>query len=95
MARFELAAHAVSTRVRHPGADELWFVESGQGEIWRCAAGIESTDPLSAGLCVDIPRGVAFQFRAGASGLSIIAVTMPAWSGDHDAEPVDGSTWPD
>ncbi|MFI5897892.1 hypothetical protein ACIA5D_48205 [Actinoplanes sp. NPDC051513] len=39
-----------------------------------------------------IPVGTSFQFRAGASGLEVVAVTMPPWpvGSATEATPVDG-----
>lgn len=93
MARFELGPFAVSSRVMHRTVNELWYVIEGGGDLWRRADHHEESVSLAAGTCVDIPCGVAFQFRAGENGLAIIAVTMPPWPGDGEALPVEGSTW--
>lgn len=94
MARFELGPFASSSRVMHRTVNELWYVIEGGGDLWRRADGHEAIVALAPGTCVDVPRGVAFQFRAGAEGLAIVAVTMPPWPGDDEAEAVEGSTWP-
>lgn len=35
MAHFELGAGQVSRAVAHRGVDEIWYVLSGRGEMWR------------------------------------------------------------
>jgi mannose-6-phosphate isomerase-like protein (cupin superfamily) len=39
---------------------------------------------------VSIPVGTAFQFRASDMALESVAVTMPPWPGDGEAELVSG-----
>ena len=90
MARFELAAGSTSIAVSHRTVDEIWYVLSGRGEIWRSTSGISRLEP---GLGVSISSGTGFQVRAGGEALVIVAVTIPAWPGDGEAERVDG-LWP-
>ncbi len=90
MARFELSAGQVSHAMWHPGLDELWYVVDGSGEMWREQATRSSIEPLIPGTCLSIPRKTRFQCRAGAGGLTVIAVTLPAWSGDGDAVRTNG-----
>jgi mannose-6-phosphate isomerase-like protein (cupin superfamily) len=46
---------------------------------------------LEPGVALNIPVGVAFQFRAlGSEPLELVIVTMPPWPGDDEAVPVDG-----
>jgi len=85
MARFEFASGQVSHAVLHPGLDELWYVVDGSGEMWRRQETRSSIEPLMSGSCASIPRETAFQCRAGPAGLTVIAVTLPAWSGAADA----------
>ncbi|HBK04599.1 MAG TPA: hypothetical protein DDZ81_01910 [Acetobacteraceae bacterium] len=88
MAHFRLPAGAVSKAVRHRTVEEIWYVVSGTGEMWRSDSGIVA---LSAGICLTIPVGVSFQFRACENGaLAAVAVTMPRWPGDGEAEKADG-----
>ena len=90
-AHFELPAGAVSQAVRHRGVEEIWFIQSGQGRIWRKGANQESIDDIASGDCLTIPKGVAFQYRAiGAAPLSFVAVTMPPWPGAQEAIFVEG-----
>jgi mannose-6-phosphate isomerase-like protein (cupin superfamily) len=95
VAHFELPPGQTSKAVTHRTVDEIWFVLSGRGEMWRAQPGQpESTVPLEAGVCLTIPLGTRFQFRAiGAKPLAAVGVTMPPWPGDGEAVPVEGK-WP-
>lgn len=91
MAHFELAAGRASAPIRHRTVDEIWFVLSGRGEMWRSHAGREEIVALEPGVCVSIPLGTHFQFRAGAAApLAAVGVTMPPWPGPQEAEAVPG-----
>ncbi|WP_428492555.1 cupin domain-containing protein [Rhodopila sp.] len=93
MAHFSLAATQVSRAVRHRSVEEIWYVLSGAGEMWRSHGGHEEVLALCPGLCLTIPVGVRFQFRAADAGpLAVVAITMPPWPGDGEAEAVAG-TW--
>ena len=65
MAHFELAAGQVSRAVAHHAVDELWYVLSGHGQMWRRQGERQETVPLRPGTCLSIPAGTHFQFRAG------------------------------
>jgi mannose-6-phosphate isomerase-like protein (cupin superfamily) len=66
-------------------------VLSGQGEMWRSAGGQQQIVTLTPGTCLTIPAGVDFQFRSQpAEALAAVAITMPPWPGDGEAEFVDG-----
>ena len=91
MAHFELPAGAVSHAVTHRTVEEIWFVVSGRGAIWRRQGDVESIDPLAPGTALTIPLGAAFQFRADAdSALAFVAITMPPWPGMDEAVPLQG-----
>ena len=95
MAHFELPAGGVSHAVTHRTVEEIWFVLSGRGSIWRRQEGVERIDPLSPGTSLTIPLGTAFQFRAeGGSTLAFLAITMPPWPGMNEALPIDGPWTP-
>jgi mannose-6-phosphate isomerase-like protein (cupin superfamily) len=82
LAHFELAAGDVSTAVKHHSVDELWYVLSGTGRMWRRHMGEEREIDLRPGISLSIPVGTAFQFRnCGQDPLTIIGVTMPPWPG--------------
>ncbi len=91
MAHFQLAPGQVSRAVRHRTVEEIWYVLSGDGEMWRGGPDGEDVTALRPGLCLTIPVGHGFQFRAlGEVGLTVVAVTMPPWPGDDEADPVVG-----
>ena len=91
MAHFELAAGATSRAVAHRTVDEMWFVVSGAGELWLKQESRQEIVALEPGVCASLPRGTYFQFRASQGGtLAIVAVTIPRWPGDSEAELVDG-----
>ena len=91
MAHFELPAGEISRAVTHRTVEEIWFVLSGKGHLWRKQAERAEVVVLEPHLCVTLPLGTHFQFRAsGSEALKIVAVTIPRWPGDVDVEPVAG-----
>ncbi len=91
MAHFELPAGAVSHAVSHRTVEEIWFVTSGRGRIWRRQDDLERIEALSPGAALTIPLGTAFQFRAeGDAPLAFVAITMPPWPGMEEALPAEG-----
>ncbi|MBN8495138.1 MAG: cupin domain-containing protein [Burkholderiales bacterium] len=94
MATFTLQPGQVSAAVTHRTVEELWYVVSGHGAMWRRSATQESITPLAPGLCLTVPLGAAFQFRCeGDAPLVAVAVTMPPWPGPDEAVAVAGP-WP-
>ncbi|MDE2384824.1 MAG: cupin domain-containing protein [Alphaproteobacteria bacterium] len=94
MAHFELAEGETSRAVIHKTVEELWFFTAGEGEMWRKLGAQESVTELVPGLSISIPVGTAFQFRStGEEPLQAIAVTMPPWPGEAEAQVVPGK-WP-
>ena len=89
-AHFRLAPGAVSRAGRHRTVEEIWYILSGQGEMWRSYGDREEVAALWPDLCMTIPVGTSFQFRAtGDWPLATFAVTMPPWpagSGDEWVE---------
>ena len=91
MAHFELAAGRTARAVTHRTVEEIWFVVAGRGEMWRKCGDVEETVALEPGVCLTIPLGTHFQFRAAADqAVTAVAVTMPPWPGDGEAVAVDG-----
>ena len=91
MAHFQLAAGRVSSPVAHRTVEEIWFIVSGSGEMWRKQGEKEEVIELREGLCLTIPLGTHFQFRASASeAISVVAITMPPWPGEGEAVAVTG-----
>ena len=91
MAHFELEAGQVAKAVTHRTVEELWYVVSGQGQMWRRQGGQEEIVPLLPGVCLTLPVGTHFQFRASeACGVAAVAVTLPPWPGEGEAVVVPG-----
>jgi mannose-6-phosphate isomerase-like protein (cupin superfamily) len=91
MAHFSMAPGRVSRPIRHRTVEEIWYVIGGRGEMWRRQRGREEVVTLEPGVCVTIPVGTAFQFRSsGPEPLEAVAVTMPPWPGDDEAQPAQG-----
>ena len=94
MAHFTLPPGATSVAVMHRTVEEIWFVLGGRGQMWRKDDDHEEIVTLESGVCVTIPLGTRFQFRAAErEPLTVLAVTMPPWPGDDEAAIVDGA-WP-
>ena len=95
MAHFELPPDQTSTAVTHKTVEEIWYILSGRGEMWRKIGEDEQVVALSEGLCLTIPLGTHFQFRAfGDEPLSAVGVTMPPWPGEGEARVVSGKWEP-
>ncbi len=95
MSHFLLPAGQVSRAVRHRSVEEIWYILSGEGEMWRSNAGQEDITPLAGGTCLTIPAGTQFQFRAtGHQPLAAVAITMPPWPGADEAVIVKGHWQP-
>jgi mannose-6-phosphate isomerase-like protein (cupin superfamily) len=91
MAHFALAPGQVSRAVAHRSVEEVWYVLGGRGEMWRKQGAREEIVTLEPGVCVTIPLGTHFQFRAfPAEPVMAVAVTLPPWPGDSEAVPVTG-----
>jgi mannose-6-phosphate isomerase-like protein (cupin superfamily) len=92
MAHFELGAGRVSRPVAHHSVDEIWYILHGRGQMWRRQDQRQEIVSLSTGICVSIPAGTHFQFRADGSGaLAAVGVTMPPWPGPDEAHEVPGA----
>jgi mannose-6-phosphate isomerase-like protein (cupin superfamily) len=91
LAHFELAARQTSVAIRHRSVEEIWYFLRGKGEMWRKAGDDEEVVPVSTGVCITIPLGTAFQFRAtGEEPLAAIGATIPPWPGTGEAVIVPG-----
>lgn len=91
MAHFSLAPGAVSKAIVHRTVEELWFITSGQGRMWRKAGDEDIITELKPGLSLLIPAGTSFQFRCdGGEPLQAVGVTMPPWPGAEEAVFVEG-----
>ncbi len=91
MAHFRLPSGQVSRAVRHRTVEEIWYILSGHGEMWRSVGAQQEIIALTPCLCLTIPAGVGFQFRShGDEPLAAVAITMPPWPGESEAEFVEG-----
>jgi mannose-6-phosphate isomerase-like protein (cupin superfamily) len=94
MAHFTLAPGTTSIAVAHRTIDEVWLFLGGRGEMWRRLGEHEETVAVEPGVCVTIPVGTRFQYRAlGPEPLTAVAVATPPWPGEGEAHAVEG-TWP-
>jgi mannose-6-phosphate isomerase-like protein (cupin superfamily) len=91
LAIFTLPPKAVSKAVAHHTVEEIWYVISGSGRMWRKLGGDDAVVELSPGTSLTIPTGARFQFRCdGAEPLVALAATMPVWPGEAEAYGVRG-----
>jgi mannose-6-phosphate isomerase-like protein (cupin superfamily) len=80
-----------SSPVFHRRVEEIWYVVSGEGEVWRKNAAAEESVPVCVGASLSIPPRTSFQFRnTGDAPLCLLIVTMPPWPGPQEAEKADG-----
>ncbi|MDA1097780.1 MAG: cupin domain-containing protein [Proteobacteria bacterium] len=94
MAHFALAPGETSRAVTHKTVEEIWFFLDGRGEMWRRQGEREDVVAVERGVCLTIPLGTHFQFRAvGDQPLAAVAVTMPPWPDTEEALQVEGK-WP-
>ena len=93
-AHFKLKPGQIAKAVEHKTVHEIWYVLKGRGKIWRSVKGKASTDALKPGVCVTLPLGTQFQFRAATgSSLEILGVTMPPWPNTPDEATVVEGIW--
>jgi len=95
VAEFELAPGKTARAVVHRTIDEIWYVLAGAGELWRRQGAREESVVLEPGVCLTIPCGTQFQFRAhGVQPLRVLGVCLPPWSGEGEALLADGPWTP-
>ena len=93
LAVFSLPSQAVSKAVAHHTVEEIWYVISGSGRMWRKLGEGEEIVELGPGISLTIPTGTHFQFRCdGPEPLVVLGATMPPWPGESEAYRVEG-TW--
>ncbi len=82
---------AVSKAVAHRTVEELWYIVSGHGRMWRRLDGQEEIVEIGPGVSLSIPVGTHFQFRCDSpQPLAVLGATMPPWPGADEAYPVKG-----
>jgi mannose-6-phosphate isomerase-like protein (cupin superfamily) len=75
--------------------EEIWYVLSGRGQMWRKRGEQDEIVDLYAGVSLTIPLGTHFQFWSfGDEPLAAIGITMPPWPGEGEAIPVEGAWTP-
>ncbi len=81
-----------SNPIYHHSRDEVWYVISGEGEMWRRSAMREAhTIKLTPGMSFTIPKQTTFQYRSTGGGpLEAVCVTIPPWP-QPDADEVVAS----
>ena len=86
LAHFRLNPDDVSVAVHHRRVEELWYVVSGRGQMWRRRGrGEEEIVVLEPGVALTIPVDTHFQFRAVGPGPSTSSVSpCRPWPGDGD-----------
>jgi mannose-6-phosphate isomerase-like protein (cupin superfamily) len=95
VALFSLPPNAVSKAVAHHTVEEVWYIISGKGRMWRKLGDQEEIAELGPGVSLTIPTGTHFQFRCdGHEPLNAISATMPPWPGENEAFFVDGAWQP-
>jgi len=91
LAMFSLRPGAVSRAVAHRTVEEIWYVVSGCGRIWRKLGEQEEIAEIGAGVSLSLPTGTHFQFRCdGPEPLTVLGATMPPWPGADEAYVVEG-----
>ena len=50
--------------VAHRTVEEIWFFLAGRGQMWRRQDDHEEIVTVEPGVCLTIPLGTHFQFRA-------------------------------
>jgi mannose-6-phosphate isomerase-like protein (cupin superfamily) len=94
MCHCTLPAGKASEPVYHPRVEEIWYFLSGHGQVWRKQDEQDEVVEVYPNLCLTIPVGTQFQFRAtDAAPLECIIVTMPPWLGETDAVKLTQSYW--
>ena len=90
MCEITLGPGQVSRPVAHRTVEEIWYVLTGSGRVWRLApgAGAGVTCEVGPGDALAIPVGWGFQFAAGPGGLSFLCHTTPPWPGADEARAV-------
>ena len=92
MAHFEFAPGSTSRAGVHRTVEETGTCWVARGRMWRRQGTRAEIVSLRAGGCLKIPLGTAFQLRVtGSVALTAVAITMPPWPGEGEAEFVEGA----
>jgi mannose-6-phosphate isomerase-like protein (cupin superfamily) len=86
LAHCRLPPGSVSRAVSHRTVEEVWYVLSGRGEVWRKQGDREEIAEVARGWSLNLPVGAHFQFRCtGHEALCLLIATTPPWPGDGEA----------
>lgn len=87
-----LPAGDTSKPVRHRTVEEIWYILTGTGRVWRRPPrGQPVIEEVGPGRTLVIPTGWAFQFQADLDNdLRFLCFTSPPWPGNDEAVPVPG-----
>jgi len=93
-AEFRLRPGQVARAVTHKTVHEIWYVLSGEGKMWRSQDAHTEIIDLKPDVCVTLPLGTRFQFRASeATALHVFGVTMPPWPNNPDEATLIDGPW--
>ena len=85
---------AISKGVTHKTVSEFWYILSGTGALWRKDHHAEYFNQLRAGIVVDIPIGVQFQYRCDPDeDLVFLCYTDPPWPGPEESSYIASPPW--
>jgi mannose-6-phosphate isomerase-like protein (cupin superfamily) len=91
MVHCTLPVGGVTRAMRHRTVEEIWYILSGQGQVWRQLGEADAVVDVGPGASLTIRLGVTFQFRTvGEEPLQFIIVTVPPWPGADEAVPAQG-----
>jgi mannose-6-phosphate isomerase-like protein (cupin superfamily) len=91
VAHVRLPANATTPPISHRTVDQVWYVLTGAGEVWRRRDATEDAVAIGAGTCLTIPVGTTFQCRnLGSPPLELLIGTFPRWPGPDEAALADG-----
>jgi mannose-6-phosphate isomerase-like protein (cupin superfamily) len=91
VAHFELGPGETSIPVANKTVEEVWYVLSGRGEMWRKLCNHEEVVDVEPEVCITIPAGTHFQSRSfEGEPLAAVGVTMPPWPGEGESYDVKG-----
>ena len=61
------------------GMGELFYVTSGEGDLWRATGDLHDVSSMVPQRCLSIPPGIDYQYRATAAPLEFVVATAPRW----------------
>lgn len=83
LAHARVASDAPSQAASIVGMGELFYVMSGEGELWRATGELHDVTSLVPERCLSIPPGIDYQYRATAPPLEFLVVTAPRWKKEN------------